>query len=120
MCGLCDSNERCTGGSCVVDPNLCNPVANTGCAQPNQCFLLSSEDTVCIVPGSGAVSTVESRLNPAYGRVTELRSDLASLSRQYVIGINFTRATPPIRPSSVLFGEILGVMRREPNRRPAA
>lgn len=52
-CGSCGAGETCSPfGSCEWDDD-CDPVTNTGCASPNECVLLSSEDTRCAVTGFG-------------------------------------------------------------------
>jgi hypothetical protein len=52
-CGSCSGSSQCVNGTCQSDPDDCDPVYNTGCAAPNECWLLSSEKTVCAVTGSG-------------------------------------------------------------------
>jgi hypothetical protein len=53
ICGFCDVGQLCSSGNCVTDPNYCDPVANSGCATPNECILLPTEKTLCALAGSG-------------------------------------------------------------------
>jgi hypothetical protein len=52
-CGTCGSGQLCSSGSCVQDPNSCDPVDDVGCAFPNECILLANETTACALAGSG-------------------------------------------------------------------
>jgi hypothetical protein len=50
-CGSCGIGTTCSGSSCVA--NECDPIANTGCASPNECLMLSSGTPTCAVLGTG-------------------------------------------------------------------
>ena len=52
-CGSCPLSNSCQNGACAPDPDACDPVANLGCALPNECWLLSTEKTTCVLTGSG-------------------------------------------------------------------
>jgi hypothetical protein len=56
-CGSCGLGTSCSGGSCVSDPNACDPIENLGCSIGNACLLLSTEKTVCAVAGSGTAGS---------------------------------------------------------------
>jgi hypothetical protein len=69
----------------IVDLNF-NPVVQ---------FTLPDEDhrpvfvqTTSIVPGTGAIASRDARVSPLFSRVTELRSDLKSDSRQLRFGVS--------------------------------
>lgn len=47
-CGTCGTGQLCFNGTCD-----CDPVNDTGCNLPNECWLLSNEQSTCAVPGSG-------------------------------------------------------------------
>ncbi|MBW2733497.1 MAG: hypothetical protein JRH20_14010 [Deltaproteobacteria bacterium] len=52
-CGSCSTGSDCVAGQCEVDEDFCDPVQNSGCAYPNECILLSNEETRCALLGTG-------------------------------------------------------------------
>ena len=52
-CGTCALGKSCSAGTCVADPNACDPVLDVGCAPTEGCWLLSNEKTACSITGSG-------------------------------------------------------------------
>lgn len=58
----CVSN--CVGGVCGGSSGGCDPVNDVGCSSPNACILLSSESTVCALPGVRNEGSTCSASNP--------------------------------------------------------
>jgi hypothetical protein len=52
-CGSCKTGSWCSAGKCVPSTQVCDPVTNSGCTSPEGCWLLSTEQPVCALTGSG-------------------------------------------------------------------
>ena len=50
---MCGAAKTCNASSQCVLAGPCDPVANVGCAAPNQCITLANQSNQCVLMGVG-------------------------------------------------------------------